>query len=136
MVEYTREYRYFMDKKQKRTLIIIGAIEAVILIFCLVISIMVLTTWISNASAQTRIDKNGAFIGGLQNNPTIFMVAICLPVFIIFIVDAVYLIVYAYKKPSALSDSERAEIEKRAKEEAKAEIEAEMAAEAAKKAEK
>jgi uncharacterized membrane protein len=125
-----------MDKKQKRTLLIVGAVEAAILIFCLVVSIWVLATWISNASAQTRIDQNGPFIGGLQNNPTIFMVAICLPVFIIFIVDAVYLIVYAYKKPSALSDNERAEIEKRAKEEARAEIEAEMAAEAASKAEK
>jgi uncharacterized membrane protein len=125
-----------MDKKQKRTLIIVGAVEAAILIFCLVVSIIVLSTWVQNASAQTRIDSNGAFIGGLQNNPTIFMVAICLPVFIIFIVDAVYLIVYAYKKPSALSDNERAEIEKRAKEEARAEIEAEMAAEASNKAEK
>lgn len=125
-----------MDKNQKRTLIIIGAVEAAILIFCLVVSIIVLSTWSQSATAEARLTSNGAFIGGLQNNPTVFMLAICLPVFIIFLVDAVYLIVYAYKKPSALSDSERAEIEKRAKEEARAEIEAKMAEEAAKKSDK
>jgi uncharacterized membrane protein len=125
-----------MDKKQKRTLIIVGAVEVAVLIFCLVVSIMVLASWNPDLTANERIVHNGNFIGGLQNKPTIFFVAIVLPVLVIFLVDVIYLIVYAYKKQSSLSDSEREEIEKRAKEEAKAEIEAEMAAEAAKKAEK
>jgi uncharacterized membrane protein len=117
-----------MDKKTKKTLIIVGAIEAVILIFCLTVSIIVLSTWSSKMEAATRLELNGPFIGWLQNNPTWFFVLIVLPVFIIFLVDAVYLIVYSSKKPSALTDEEREAIQAQAREEARKELEAEMKA--------
>jgi len=117
-----------MDKKTKKTLIIVGAIEAVILIFCLTISIIVLRTWSANMSAEGRVQSNGAFIAWFQNNPTLFFITIVLPVFIIFLVDAVYLIVYSSKKPSALTDEEREAIQAQAREEARKEIEAEMKA--------
>jgi uncharacterized membrane protein len=118
-----------MDKKQKRTLLIAGAVETVILIFCLVISILVLVKFNSNNSPADNLSKNGAFIGGLQNKPAIFFCCFVLPVFIILLVDAIYLIVYASKKPSDISDDERASIEAKAKEEARAEVMAELNAE-------
>jgi uncharacterized membrane protein len=117
-----------MDKKTKKTLIIVGAIEAVILIFCLTVSIIVLATWRESTTADRRIAANGPFIGWLQNNPTWFFVLIVLPVFVIFLVDAVYLIVYSSKKPSALTDEEREAIQAQAREEARKELEAEMKA--------
>jgi uncharacterized membrane protein len=117
-----------MDKKTKKTLIIVGAIEAVILIFCLTISIIVLKTWVQNASAAQRVQKAGAFIAWFQNNPTLFFITIVLPVFVIFLVDAIYLIVYSAKKPSALTDEEREAIQAQAREEARKELEAEMKA--------
>jgi len=117
-----------MDKEQKKILIIVGAIEALVLAFCLTISIIVLVTWVQNASPAQRIATNGAFIAWFQNNPTPFFLTIVLPVFIIFLVDAVYLIVYASKKPSALTEEERQAIQAQAREEAKKELEAEMKA--------
>ena len=117
-----------MDKKTKKTLIIVGAIEAAILMFCLTISIIVLKTWSANMAPETRVKVNGAFVAWFQNNPTLFFVTIVLPVFVIFLVDAVYLIVYSSKKPSALTDEEREAIQAQAREEARKELEAEMKA--------
>jgi len=116
-----------MDKKTKKTLIIVGAIEAVILIFCLTISILVLSKWDATATPTQRLERYG-WIGWLQNNTTAFFLLIVLPVFIIFLVDAVYLIVYSSKKPSALTDEEREAIQAQAREEARKELEAEMKA--------
>jgi uncharacterized membrane protein len=118
-----------MDKKQKRTLLIIGAVEAVVLIFSLVVSILVLATFDRNARESELIAANGPFIGGLQYHTTVFFCAIVLPVFVILLVDAVYLIIYASRKPSEITDEERAAIEAKAKEEARAEVMAELNAE-------
>jgi uncharacterized membrane protein len=115
-----------MDKKTKKTLIIVGAIEAVILIFCLTISIIVLATF--SKDMTDPVAANGPFIGWFQAHNIPFFLTIVLPVFIIFLVDAVYLIVYSAKKPSALSDAEREAIQAQAREEARKELEAEMKA--------
>lgn len=117
-----------MDKEQKKIILIVGAIETIILAFCLTISIIVLVTWVQNASPAQRISLNGPFIAWFQNNPTPFFLTIVLPVFIILLIDAVYLIVYASKKPSALTEEERQAIQAQAREEAKKELEAEMKA--------
>jgi uncharacterized membrane protein len=116
-----------MDKKTKKTLIIVGAIEAVILIFCLTVSILVLSKWNAQLTPEQRELAYG-WIGWLQNHTTAFFLLIVLPVFIIFLVDAVYLIVYSSKKPSALTDEEREAIQAQAREEARKELEAEMKA--------
>lgn len=121
-----------MDKKQKKILLIAGVIEAVILIFCLTISIIVLATWVQNASEAQRVAKNGAFIAWFQNNPTPFFLTIVLPVFIIFLVDAVYLIVYSSKKPSALTTEDREAVLAQAREEVRKEMEEEAKANPAK----
>jgi uncharacterized membrane protein len=118
-----------MDKKQKRTLLIAGAVETIILIFCLVVSILVLTKFSANNAPTDNLEKNGPFIGALQNNPPVFFAAIVLPVFLILLIDAIYLIIYASRKPSDITDEERAAIEAKAKEEARAEVMAELNAE-------
>jgi len=117
-----------MDNKKKRLFIIIGVVEVAVLIFCLIISIFVLHN-LSNDDKQANLDNNGQFIGTLQNNPTLFLLTIVLPVFIIFAVDGVYLIVYANKKESVIGDEEKAAIEEEAKRQARAEVLKELQAE-------
>src|SRR5574344_600696 len=119
-----------MDKKSKKILLIVGAIEAAILIFCLTISILVLAKMDKGADVtpEDRIAQNGAFIAWFQNNTTPFFLVIVLPVFVIFLVDAVYLIMYSAKRASALTDDEREAIQAQAREEARKELEAEMKA--------
>lgn len=120
MVKSSSERHLNMDSKKKRTLLIVGIVEAVIIVFCLVISILVMVT--NGTTPQANLIKNGQFIGTLQNNPTLFFCTIVLPLFVIFIVDGVYLIVYATKKESSLSDDERKAIEEQAKKEARQEV--------------
>lgn len=121
-----------MDKKQRNTIIIAGIVEAIIIIFCMTVSILVLSTFDSNLTAQEILAKNGPFIGGLQTNNTIFLITIVLPLFVILALDIIYLIIYATKRESALSDKERDAIEAQAKEEARQEVLREMEEEAKK----
>ena len=129
-----------MDKKQKRTLIIAGIAEAVIIIFCLIVSILVLTTFISQDTrpdwAAANLEQNGPFIGWLQTHPTPFFLLIVLPLLLILAVDIIYLILFAVKKESKLTTDEREEIARKAREQVMAELLAEQqAAEAASKPE-
>jgi len=121
-----------MDKKQRNTIIIAGIVEAIIIVFCMTVSILVLSTFDSNLTAQEILAKNGPFIGGLQTNNTIFLITIVLPLFVILALDIIYLIIYATKRESALSDKERDAIEAQAKEEARQEVLREMEEEAKK----
>ena len=127
-----------MSKSQKRNLIIIGAIEAVFVIFALVVSIWVMTTIHDpneyNAAAKNLRD-NGPFIGWLQNNSTPFLLIFVLPLFLILAVDVIYLIVYAVKRESSLTEAEREVIEEQARKEAREEVLREMREEAEKKGE-
>ena len=121
-----------MDKKTKRLLIIGGIAESIIVIFSLVVSILVMTTFDAELLPEQLIEKNGPFIGGLQANNTLFLCTIVLPLFIILALDVIYLIIYATKRESALSDKERDAIEAAAKEEARLEVLREMEEEAKK----
>ena len=127
-----------MSKSQKRNLIIIGAIEAAFVIFALVVSIWVMTTIHDpneyNAAAKNLRD-NGPFIGWLQNNSTAFLLIFVLPLFLILAVDVIYLIVYAVKRESSLTEAEREVIEEQARKEAREEVLREMREEAEKKGE-
>lgn len=118
-----------MSKQTKLKLAIIGAVEAAIVIFCLIVSIRVMTT-ITDVNdpdhAAKNIINNGAFIGWFQNNSTGFFLTIVLPLFVILAVDVIYLIVYATKRESSLSESERKAIEEQARAEARAEVLREM----------
>ena len=121
-----------MDKKQKRTLIIAGIVEAVIIIFCLVVSILVLTTFISQEQTPdwvaANLEQNGPFIGWFQTNPTPFFLLIVLPLLVILALDIIYLIVFAVKKESKLTSEEREEIARKAREQVMAELLAEQEA--------
>ena len=119
-----------MEKKQKLTLFIAGGIEVVIVVFCLIVSIMVMATFVPETTAEELVRKNGAFIGTLQGNNTLFLCTIVLPLFVILALDVIYLIMYATKRESALSDKERDAIEAAAKEEARLEVLREMEEEA------
>ena len=122
-----------MDKSQKRKIIIVGAIEAVIVIFALVVSILVMAT-IHDPNeydaAAKNLSDNGPMIGFFQNNSTAFLLIIVLPLFLILAIDVIYLIVYATKRESSLSNAERAAIEEQARLEAREEVLREMREEA------
>ena len=129
MVEYdTREQPIFMDSKKKILFISLGIVEVIVLVFCLVMSILVLRNYDAENPA-VNLANNGEFIGGLQNNDILFFCAIVLPVFVIFLADGAYLIVYANKKASLLSDNEKKTIEDEAKRQAREEVLKEMQAE-------
>ena len=112
-------------KLSKRTLIIAAAIEVVVIVFCLVVSIIVMTT-IDPVGGDWNIENNGAFIGTLQNNPILFAITIVLPLFIIFVADGVYLIMYATQRESMLNDQEKTELLEEAKRQAREEALAEL----------
>ena len=116
-----------MDKN-KKILLIGGIIEAAVLIFVLVLSIIVWTT-ISKGEFATQQDfmnanyiKNGAFIAFFQNNTTAFFCIICIPVFALIAADFVYFAIIASKKESNLSEEQIAKIKKKAEEEVRAEM--------------
>lgn len=109
-----------MDKKKKITLIAVGAVELAIIIFCLVVSIMVLNAGFNGKPSS--VEKQPALIQWLCLNPTWFFILFLVPLIIIFIVDGVYLILYATKRESVLTDEERDAIAEEAKRQAKEEI--------------
>jgi len=108
-------------ENKKKVLIVLGIVEAVILVFCLVISILVLRNF-DAVNIDNNIKNNGQFIGTLQNNHVLFFCTIVLPVFVIFLADGAYLIVYANKKASMLGDKEKKAIEEEAKRQAREEV--------------
>ncbi len=125
-----------MDKKTKRNLIIVGVVELALIIFCLTVSIVVMVTFNSpdqfgTITARQLNEQNGPMIGWFQNNPTGFFLIIVLPLLIVLVVDIVYLVMYAIKKESNISEEERAILEEQAKQAAKDELRAEIMAELA-----
>lgn len=125
-----------MDKKTKRNLIIAGVVELALIIFCLTVSIIVMNTiypadQYGLSAAQLNLERNGPMIGWFQNNPTGFFLIIVLPLLIVLVVDIVYLVMYAIKKESNISEEERAILEEQAKQAAKDELRAEIMAELA-----
>lgn len=125
-----------MDKKTKRNMIIVGVVELALIIFCLTVSIVVMVTFNSpdqfgTITARQLNEQNGPMIGWFQNNPTGFFLIIVLPLLIVLVVDIVYLVMYAIKKESNISEEERAILEEQAKQAAKDELRAEIMAELA-----
>ena len=128
-------YLFIMDKKKKIGLIVAGSVELVLVVFCLVVSILVMTNlhtaenMTPDAAHQLNLDQNGPFIGWLQNNPNLFFLIIVAPLLAILVVDVVYIVMYAIKKESNLSDKEKKLLEEQAKKEAKEELRKEIIAE-------
>jgi|LAHS01.1.fsa_nt_gb uncharacterized membrane protein len=116
-----------MDKKTKRTFIIVGAVEAAVLIFCLVVAILVYSTFDKNNPSANM--KSNPFIGTLQTNPVLLFFVIVFPALLIFLVDGGYLIYYAVKRESSLNEKEKSAIEEEAKRQAREEVLKELKAE-------
>lgn len=127
-----------MDKKKKITLFGIGGLELAIVLFALIVSIIVLATYndpatYGNAEAARRnLELNGPMIGFFQNNSTAFFCIILIPVFVILVLDIIYLVAAAVKRESNLSKAEADAIREQAKAEARAEVLKEMQAESEK----
>lgn len=122
-----------MSKKKKIGILIAGIVELAIVVFVLVTSILVIVTFndpntVPN-SAEANLEKNGPFIGWLQNNPTNFLLIVLIPIFLILALDIIYLVIVAARRQSNLSDKEQEEIAAQAKKEAREELMREMMAE-------
>ena len=114
-----------MDKKKKITLIAVGAVELAVIVFCLVCAILVLTSGYSSASQNEQIvwyENHPNMIGWMCVHPTEFFLLCVLPPIALFVLDGVYLILYATKKESVLSKEEKQAIAEEAKKQAKEEI--------------
>lgn len=122
-----------MDKKKRNILIIVGAIEIAIILFSLIVSIMVITAG-NTGDPITNLRVHGPFIGWLLNHYIWYFVLFVLPLLIIFVVDGVYLIMFANKKESSLSQSDKDAIAEEAKRQAKEEVLRELREEAAREA--
>ena len=122
-----------MDKKKRNILIIVGAIEIAIILFSLIVSIMVITAG-NTGDPTTNVKVHGPFIGWLLNHYIWYFVLFVLPLLIIFVVDGVYLIMFANKKESSLSQSDKDAIAEEAKRQAKEEVLRELREEAAREA--
>ena len=99
-----------MDKKKKITLIAVGAVELAVIVFCLVCAILVLTSGYSSASQNEQIvwyENHPNMIGWMCVHPTEFFLLCVLPPIALFVLDGVYLILYATKKESVLSKEEK-----------------------------
>lgn len=123
------------DKAKKGLIIGVAVFEALFLIFALVISIIVFTT-ITNGEGMTEemwkaanLDKNGPFIGFLQNENMAFFCIFIIPTLVFIVIDFIYFAVIASKKETSLSDAEIKAIKKQAEEEVRAEMLAQMKAE-------
>ena len=91
-----------MDKKKKIGLIVAGALELAIVIFVITVSVLVTVTFndpdVYPNYQQLNLEKNGQFIGWLQNNPTYFLFIILIPIFVILALDIIYLVMVATKR--------------------------------------
>ncbi len=114
-----------MDKKQKITLIAVGIAEVAVIIFCLVCAILVLTSGYSSASQNEQLvwaENHPGMIGWMCTHSTAFFLICVLPPILLFVIDGIYLILYATRKESVLSKEEKSAIAEEAKRQAKEEI--------------
>ena len=98
-----------MNAKTKKILIISGiALDIAVTIFLFVIAIIMLVTMPKNAAElKQAVEKNGPFIGFLQQNSTIYLCAFVLPLFALLAANIVFLVLYVRKvgkKPEVAVD--------------------------------
>ena len=88
-----------MNKNVKKGLLIGGIVLDVgITVFLLVVSIIMLATMPKNSIEMSEaIEKNGPFIGYLQQNPTVYLFTCVVPLFLLLGVNVVGLVMYIKK---------------------------------------
>lgn len=114
-----------MEKKKIITLSLIGVLELAVIVFCLVSAILVLTSGFSGASSNEQAvwyENHPGMVGWMCVHPTQFFLICVLPPIVLFVIDGIYLIMYATKKESLLSKEEKQAIAEEAKRQATEEI--------------
>ena len=96
-------------KNFKKPLIIAGLVLDVgVTIFLFVISIMILAKVIPAATLNEAINNSKGLIKYLLKNPTVYLVAFVIPLFVLLALNVVGLIIYVKKtsgvKPAQLDD--------------------------------
>ena len=88
-----------MNKNVKKGLLIGGIVLDVgITVFLLVVSIIMLATMPKNSIEMSEaIEKNGQFIGYLQQNPTVYLFTCVVPLFLLLGLNIVGLVMYIKK---------------------------------------
>ena len=88
-----------MNKNVKKDLLIGGIVLDVgITVFLLVVSIIMLATMPKNSIEMSEaIEKNGQFIGYLQQNPTVYLFTCVVPLFLLLGLNVVGLVMYVKK---------------------------------------
>ena len=88
-----------MNKNVKKGLLIGGIVLDVgITVFLLVVSIIMLATMPKNSLEMSEaIEKNGQFIGYLQQNPTVYLFTCVVPLFLLLGLNIVGLVMYIKK---------------------------------------
>ena len=88
-----------MNKNVKKGLLIGGIVLDVgITVFLLIVSIIMLATMPKNSIEMSEaIEKNGQFIGYLQQNPTVYLFTCVVPLFLLLGVNVVGLVMYIKK---------------------------------------
>lgn len=88
-----------MNKNVKKGLLIGGIVLDVgITVFLLVVSIIMLATMPKNSIEMSEaIEKNGQFIGYLQQNPTVYLFTCVVPLFLLLGLNVVGLVMYVKK---------------------------------------
>ena len=88
-----------MNKNVKKGLLIGGIVLDVgITVFLLVVSIIMLATMPKDSIEMSEaIEKNGQFIGYLQQNPTVYLFTCVVPLFLLLGVNIVGLVMYIKK---------------------------------------
>ena len=88
-----------MNKNVKKGLLIGGIVLDVgITVFLLVVPIIMLATMPKNSIEMSEaIEKNGQFIGYLQQNPTVYLFTCVVPLFLLLGLNIVGLVMYIKK---------------------------------------
>ena len=107
-------------------------VELAVIIFCMTVAILVLTCGYSSATQSEQENwyaTHPDMIGWMCTHSMAFFFICVLPPVALFIVDGIYLILYATRKESVLSKEEKNAITEEAKRQAKEEILKELRAE-------
>ena len=114
--------------KRKKTIIAIGSFELVVLVFALVVAMLVLLTRVDSSQyvfkeniEAANIEKNGSFIGYLQNNSTAFFFVAVFPTLLFVALDFIYFAFAATRKDKS-NDKAVEQMKIQALEEARAQI--------------
>ena len=88
-----------MNKTLKKGLLIGGIVLDIgITVFLLVVSIIMLATMPKNSIEMSEaIEKNGQFIGYLQQNPTVYLFTCVVPLFLLLAANIIGLVMYIKK---------------------------------------